>query len=1700
MEDPRFVYPLSRDGFRYWTMQLHSPVVVVGATEEAQRDLDWASEVAAGAGRHFSFTDLLQPFGTLKDFSSGSVCANSEGTGSPTFHCPTHVTVRLNDQKRKSLDVFPVRFIDQDTVAPRSSIELNEKLICAVSDRPPPTVALQLRHRLYPFSVRRPHTSPPQPTSARDVEPGNNSQEQCAVEEPESESRPSRFSARRWIASYPHSVIRQTDTYRKSQPQTPTVASHCTDEFTAYDTWLLQLLSDSSLVTCGDRVPYVWWEAWIKEVCSSLDRHSDSETLCTPLAFIYFASSREVDPVSSIEKLGRSLSSITAGFPEVTAGRCYVLLDRHTATAGQSSFSHTAFNALREAYPPSSCHLIALEVTTVPDGLLDQNAAAFQTLATTVILQAVIPTLERLLKRLTDQMSQQRRGLRNQLRNLWTRRPRAIGTGISTAFTDTALDHTADMLWGTLSGGPGNGAAATQERRRDSKTSVAQSTESLGLELVGRLLGDVNFFLGEYTQAASAYRGAAADFRHLKSAKQQGRALEMLGICLMLSGAGRSEIESAFNQASASYYESSSPYLALRAQVACARALICLDPILFAGDAAEKLDRLSYDMALHEPAPPPPPDPSSPADAERTEHARKVLVRANSLRSALLLEQAGLCYSLAKQKFSRKMQFYFVLAGHTFSRSGLKAHALRCYSIALRDLGDYRWRYVSDHLLFSLARQSFTLRLLADSLLFFLHLLNNLVIQAVPYDTGFNVPFYSRSTAFTDAQFGPHYLPIDSQSPRKITVLATPPGSSAPTVSREATYIKEALFVFKAWSNQVEAALAKDGARDSPFLQAFQRLRFELTLPCVHNDYRVHLGSDPEPSECADVCVSDGDVGKDFNIVLSQEERDELMYLQQQLKCTVSVSHRLTHDSSSATQRTAGLGETIYLDITMMNPLQIPLECHNLRPYCTLDTNAVTASASTLLTRNVPGPFFYDPSASVLVYKPQSLRLEANQTVTVKCPIFPKKPGLLRIHGICWDLYDVIKVYAPLDCGGARRPTRQMLSMVSQDQVPGKIFLPGEIPSTDPAFPLLEGTLLETPLSLPQHPLPPAAVLKRALLVAQFVSSAPHQTQRALRYAPRRTSTLKISSSCARVSLRWNNWPHELLHGQRRTALLCIKNIGPTDVTTLRIRATPQAFCFFQTGSAATLSSEDDTKAFSDPAPPSTVFYHPNVLKVDQELVLSVFLRGASVGSHNIVFWVAAETAPSPFSDLRRLSETSRKWFLQKKSLAVHKALDINVKHRSSVSRPGGSLAVLQVTNDLPHEFLASTNKEEAGASVLAIDCVECLLSGTTHHVPLEPCFYPVAERRCQSSTCIPYNIPVQLLYAITSPVGQHNSANSACDSPPSLSRTAGSSSSRLSQDASLLAMYLASCRCAEVATKEQQAVDPTPVTTSTPAVDNHSIVVSPLNNRQTPTLDFVVYWRYSYKDNAGFITGEQFLHNVPLTSTTMDSLPIRYHICLPSQYLSPPDDVFQKTNQLLYLNPSHRFQRVSFVLRNLSLQDSFRITVDLNAKAFVRESGAFTDDSSDFFYNTFLELTDATGQHCQTRIDQELGRYMSEIDTSEMLPKDQLLFLQSLLRSRITQNRVFYLGTTQFSIPVLKPGETYTKVVSLVLPRPGIFNVDTSLVCAHRLEPQTALPKSSTLPSHAGVVANSCTLVFYAPSEILSDNRELNDGVKRNV
>ncbi|GFY47383.1 trafficking protein particle complex subunit 8 [Trichonephila inaurata madagascariensis] len=79
------------------------------------------------------------------------------------------------------------------------------------------------------------------------------------------------------------------------------------------------------------------------------------------------------------------------------------------------------------------------------------------------------------------------------------------------------------------------------------------------------------------------------------------------------------------------------------------------------------------------------------------------------LPSALCLEQAAYCYIHCKIPKIRKYAFHIILAGHRFSKSGQRKHALRSYKQAEQVYRSLGWNFANNHINFTIGRLSIQL-------------------------------------------------------------------------------------------------------------------------------------------------------------------------------------------------------------------------------------------------------------------------------------------------------------------------------------------------------------------------------------------------------------------------------------------------------------------------------------------------------------------------------------------------------------------------------------------------------------------------------------------------------------------------------------------------------------------------------------------------------------------------------------------------------------------------------------------------------------------------------------------------------------------------------------------------------------------------------------------------------------------------------
>lgn len=508
--------PLTREGYRQWILRLHTPLVAVLATEQAQQDL----ERACGYGRNFltsqncinnteiqtrfSFPSLFQPFGCLP--STYSVySADGSRSSNRSYGCPQNVPINMFDKSR-ILDMFPVRFADiSECVAMPLSIA-DTKLLKSVEDNLPSIEALGLVHRLHPFSSRRSNdlvTNQPitqllerKGASLFSLPADPPSDQASGISPPPSSQR----NCSKVSLTYPHGELRITDTYSKTIPNhlSEEIANSCSTfnspsvkvplevEADVYDQLYLTVPTDSTAISSASRIPCIWFDAWFEVLCRTLD-FSEFESLTLPFGFVFIASTRDRDPAAAFEELGHIKNLpffCRQQLLDSNAVRAYVLVhttDESSLDKPEEDDLHVsnAFGNVCSAFPPSSCHILMFRPrlplffpTNPLASLIHYHFDSIQAVVHTIITRSLIPFMERLVKRLSNNLTLQRKGIRSHLRHFWGRRSR---TGNSISSGESTLDATTDLLWVAVGGSE---ESATTKKEKTGKLSETPSQVS----------------------------------------------------------------------------------------------------------------------------------------------------------------------------------------------------------------------------------------------------------------------------------------------------------------------------------------------------------------------------------------------------------------------------------------------------------------------------------------------------------------------------------------------------------------------------------------------------------------------------------------------------------------------------------------------------------------------------------------------------------------------------------------------------------------------------------------------------------------------------------------------------------------------------------------------------------------------------------------------------------------------------------------------------------------------------------------------------------------------------------------------------------------------------------------------------------------------------------------------------------------------
>ncbi|KAL7753947.1 hypothetical protein RI367_000880 [Sorochytrium milnesiophthora] len=308
----------------------------------------------------------------------------------------------------------------------------------------------------------------------------------------------------------------------------------------------------------------------------------------------------------------------------------------------------------------------ATSVTAGPHAVLAQSdVTAIRNMMRELIVQSLVPYMERNMQHWNEQVAVSRRGL----------------TG--------RFFQASKKYFGTTGG---RGVSPSPAPQQPLTSPSGSPTGAQGIvypygapEAQLRKLADFAFMLRDYKFAAAIYDTVRKDFFNDKAWKYYAGAMEMHGLCQLCidTPVNVSNIEQTFDQAISHYHTR------------------CRLP-QYATRATLLYYELLRSRIMHRSA---------------TSFLIRMTTEDSDLRSALLLEQAALCFleGSSVAPMARKYMFHLVLAGHRFGKAGQREHSMRCYLTALELYEEKAWKLIQDHLLFTLTRQSFHAGRLQDA-------------------------------------------------------------------------------------------------------------------------------------------------------------------------------------------------------------------------------------------------------------------------------------------------------------------------------------------------------------------------------------------------------------------------------------------------------------------------------------------------------------------------------------------------------------------------------------------------------------------------------------------------------------------------------------------------------------------------------------------------------------------------------------------------------------------------------------------------------------------------------------------------------------------------------------------------------------------------------------------------------------------------
>ncbi|GAA0142138.1 hypothetical protein LIER_03102 [Lithospermum erythrorhizon] len=279
-----------------------------------------------------------------------------------------------------------------------------------------------------------------------------------------------------------------------------------------------------------------WFQFFNKELVRTVS-FSDHEAFDHPVACILAVSSKDEDPINKFIDLFNTSqlpSLLNDGAMDPKILKQYILV--HDNLEGSSEKAAKILAQMKSTFGPTDCQLLCINSSEdgfpqsqdnpwgshQTDSSQSQHSGCFLSLEDVDELKTsmkdltskqIIPHMEQKIRVLNQQVSATRRGLRNQIKNLWWRKGK---------------DDPPDNPTGS--------------------TYTFSSSESQI-----RVLGDYAFMLRDYELALSNYRLLSTDFKLDKAWKRYAGVQEMMGLAYFMLDQSRKDAENCMENAFSTY-------------------------------------------------------------------------------------------------------------------------------------------------------------------------------------------------------------------------------------------------------------------------------------------------------------------------------------------------------------------------------------------------------------------------------------------------------------------------------------------------------------------------------------------------------------------------------------------------------------------------------------------------------------------------------------------------------------------------------------------------------------------------------------------------------------------------------------------------------------------------------------------------------------------------------------------------------------------------------------------------------------------------------------------------------------------------------------------------------------------------------------------------------------------------------------------